>query len=106
MFNFEKLTAEVQAPDFIKTDVEIDGQTVEVKLLYNKDGNPRGFYLYVSPVEIKHYDTYSTRTYVGWTGVRAFVSPAPITRVSKKAKRDAQKVCAEYLAEMIEEVLA
>ena len=106
MFDFEKLTADVKDPDFLNKDIEIDGQTIEVQLLYNKDGNPRGFYLYVKPVTINHYETYSTRTYVGWSGVRAFVSPKPITRVSNKAKRDAQAgITAEYIKGMIMEVI-
>lgn len=106
MFDYEKLTAEVKDPDFLNKDIEVDGQTIEVQLLYNKDRNPRGFYLYVKPVTIEHHATYSTRTYVGWSGVRAFVSPAPIARVSKKAKRDAQAgITADYLAGMIREVI-
>ena len=89
-FDFENLASEVRGPEFINKDIEIDGQTIEVQLLYNKDGRPRGFYLYVKPVTIEHHETYSTRTYVGWSGVRSFVSPAPIARVSKKAKKDAE----------------
>lgn len=71
------------------TSEGINATHMEFSLTYNKGGGyrntKRGFYLAVQPIEMS--DGF-VRT-VPLNGVRGFVSPEPITRVSKAARKAA-----------------
>lgn len=56
-----------------------------VSVYYSKDSGRRGFYLSMTPGET---DGTFNRYHI-MEGIRVFLSPAPIARVSKKAKTDA-----------------
>lgn len=56
-----------------------------VSVYYSKDSGKRGFYLSITPGERNGM----FNRYHIMEGIRVFLSPAPIARVSKKAKTDA-----------------
>ena len=56
-----------------------------VSVYYSKDSGRRGFYLSITPGE---RDGMFNRYHI-MEGIRVFLSPAPIARVSKKAKVEA-----------------
>lgn len=56
-----------------------------VSVYYSRDSGRRGFYMSITPGE---RDGMFNRLHI-MEGIRVFLSPAPIARVSKKAKNDA-----------------
>ena len=95
------------ADDKMEARYTVFGQNypaLNVSLYYSKGGtyygpSRRGFYLSVCP--------YSEGRYHITEGAQMFVSPAEITRVSKKAERDARaELVAHNLYGLLESVLA
>ena len=73
-----------------------------VSVYYSKDSGKRGFYMSLTPGEQDGI----FNTYYIMEGQRVFLSPAPIARVSKKAKADAiAEATPSLILSMLETVL-
>ena len=82
----------------------IDVTHIEFNLTYSKDSyrnRPRGFYLSVQPVEVESQFV----RMIPMQGVRGFVSPSPVVRLSKAARKAAHaNVGVETLTAYLEQV--
>lgn len=83
-----------------------------IELRYNLGGfnyftykqEPRGYYLSVSPVELKQRDGYTLESYTAFTGTKYLVKEVP--RKSTKAEREAEEKAEELEKALIRFVCA
>lgn len=113
-FIADKIASLLSNEDFTDATVQTPGTrhpALRVSVSYDK-GNPdsyrprrRGFYLSLTP-DYSEPGSMFVRLNIS-EGARAFISPAPIARVSKKAKREAlENVSPDFLERFVESVLA
>lgn len=95
-----------------KQYIKRNGLTLKVHLYYSLGGysymtcetEARGYYLSVSPVEIKEIDNgIVSETYQAYTGVKTLL--LEVKRKSKKAERQAIRIAEEKLDTLINHVL-
>jgi hypothetical protein len=96
----------------LKYYVEREGKTLKVEVSYSKGGHnnwhsreeKRGYYLHVSPVQIKDYGNgVRMESYVAFSGYKQLLKE--VGRKSAKAQAEAEKISEEVLEEIIEAVL-
>ena len=105
-----KVIEDLSTQDKVRVPVDgvsfagIDVTHIEFNLTYSKDSyrnRPRGFYLSVQPVEVESQFV----RMIPMQGVRGFVSPAPVARLSKAARKAAHaNVGVETLTAYLEQV--
>jgi hypothetical protein len=96
----------------MKKYIERNGQTLKVEVYYSLGGlnyftgrqEKRGYYLSVTPVEIEDHGGYRTETVTLFSGVKELLKE--VTRRSKKAETEAEKLAEERMETLINYVLA
>jgi DNA mismatch repair ATPase MutS len=96
--------------DTMKRYEERNGKTLEIEVRYNVGGQnnwtsrneKRGYYLHVTPVQIKDYGTYRTVTMTAFSGYKQLLKE--VGRKSAKAEQEAIQIAEQYVEEMIKAV--
>lgn len=85
---------------------------IKVEIKYSLGGinyatyrnEPRGYYLFVTPVELKDCGSYQTEMYSAFSGIKDCIKT--VTRKSKKAEAEAERIAQTREKELINYVLA